>query len=52
MRKEFKPRFFLATRLGSNRLEKCPHCYKRTDVYAPVKASDESEGRVVTVSEE
>jgi hypothetical protein len=48
----FKPKFFLAIKLGTKRLERCPHCHKFTDVYAPVKVKEEKEHRIKEVSED
>jgi hypothetical protein len=48
----FKPRFFLAIKLGTKRLERCPHCHKFTDVYAPPKVVEKKEHREIVMSEE
>jgi hypothetical protein len=48
----FKPRFFLAIKLGTKRLERCPHCHKFTDVYAPVKAPEKAARSDVTMDED
>jgi rRNA maturation protein Nop10 len=49
---KFKPRFFLAIKLGTKRLERCPHCHKFTDVYAPPKAVEKKEHTDAPVNEE
>lgn len=48
----FKPRFFLAIKLGTKRLERCPHCHKFTDVYAPPKVGEKKEPRETAMSED
>ncbi len=48
--KNFKPRFFLAIKLGTKRLERCPHCHKLTDVYAPPKVEEKQEHREMAVN--
>lgn len=48
----FKPRLFLAIKLGTKRLERCPHCHKFTDVYAPPRVEERKERQVAPVSEE
>jgi hypothetical protein len=51
-RETFKPRFFLAIKLGTKRLERCPHCHKFTNVYASPKAEERKEHRDIAMSED
>jgi rRNA-processing protein FCF1 len=50
--KTFKPKFFLAIKLGTKRLERCPHCHKFTDVYAPPKVEERKEHHEIMSEDE
>jgi rRNA-processing protein FCF1 len=50
--KTFKPKTILAIKLGTKRLERCPHCRKWVDVYAPPVVKEQRERHEMVMSDD